>query len=266
MLKLQNVGVAFEVGGARYELSERQATILAENLRVLSKSEFAPASEPAALLTVEPEWRPAAEGLADSIEAALVDGEDGPLLLEGGAADATYCVLRLMAGLDANGGAGLRDALGGPVEEANPPERPPGDEAPRHLARPELLELLVILFILAVLTIVAGIAWTDTWWVLAPVIAALLGLRVAHNSGIRPVRLVGRLGDLVGDLPRTRGRTRDADSAPRRCRHPQLSAAVAASSPRPTIDAQPVASRDHAPKPSSRPRWTVAAGGLRADA
>jgi hypothetical protein len=179
VLKLQSVGVAFEVGGARYELSERQATILAENLRVLSKSELGPASEPGALLTVEPEWRPAAEGLADSIEAALLEGEDEPLLLEGGAADATYCVLRLMAGLDANGGAGLRDALGGPVEEATPLERPSGDEAPRHLARPELLELLVILFILAVLTIVAGIAWTDTWWVLAPVIAALLGLRVA---------------------------------------------------------------------------------------
>ena len=44
---------------------------------------------------------------------------------------------------------------------------------------PSCFKLLVILFILAVLTIVAGIAWTGTWWVLAPVIAALLGLRVA---------------------------------------------------------------------------------------
>jgi hypothetical protein len=173
------MGVAFEVGGARYELSDRQATILAENLRVLSKSELEPATEPAALLTAERDWRPAAEGLAESIEAALVDGEDHPLLLEGGAADATYCVLRLMAGLDANGGTGLRDALGSPVDQPSAADRPPGDEAPRHLARPELLELLVILFILAVLTIVAGIAWTGTWWVLAPVIAALLGLRVA---------------------------------------------------------------------------------------
>src|SRR5579863_8849392 len=98
----RDVGVTFEVGGTRYELSERQATILAENLRVLSKSELMPASEPAALLTAERDWRPAAEGLADSIEAALVDGEDRPLRLEGGAADATYCVLRLMAGLDTN--------------------------------------------------------------------------------------------------------------------------------------------------------------------
>lgn len=173
------MGVAFEVGGARYELSDRQATILAENLRVLSKSELEPATEPAVLLTAERDWRPAAEGLADSIEAALVDGEDEPLPLEGGAADATYCVLRLMAGLDANGGTGLRDALGSPVEQPSASERPPGEEAPRHLARPELVELLVILFILAVLTVVAGIAWTGTWWVLAPVIAALLGLRVA---------------------------------------------------------------------------------------
>ncbi len=29
------------------------------------------------------------------------------------------------------------------------------------------------------MTIIAGIAWTGTWYVLAPVIAALLGLRVA---------------------------------------------------------------------------------------
>jgi hypothetical protein len=171
------VGVAFEVGGARYELSERQATILAENLRVLSKSELAPASGQAAVLTAE-DWRPAAQELADSIEAALVDGDETPLTLEGGAADATYCVLRLMAGMDTNGGAGLRDALGSPVDSTRRVVRI-GARPLRHLSRPELTELLVILFVLAVLTVFAGFAWTSTWWVLAPVIAALLGLRVA---------------------------------------------------------------------------------------
>jgi hypothetical protein len=170
------VDVTFVVGGTRYELAEKQATILAENLRVLSKSDFVPSSEPALLATDD--WRPAAQDLADSIEAALVDRDGEPLRLEGGAADATYCVLRLMAGDDRNGGAGLRNALGAPVEQRVTAGRLV-TEPLRHLSRPELVELLVILFILAVLTIVAGIAWTGTWWVLAPMIAALLGLRVA---------------------------------------------------------------------------------------
>ena len=173
---LGRVDVTFVVDGKRYELAERQATILAENLRVLSKSEFTPASEPA-LLTSD-DWRPAAQELADSIEAALIEGNGEPLQLSGGAADATYCVLRLMAGIDRNGGAGLRDALGAPVEQRVSAGRLV-KEPLRHLSRPELVELLVILFILAVLTVVAGFAWTGTWWLLAPVIAALLGLRVA---------------------------------------------------------------------------------------
>jgi hypothetical protein len=42
-----------------------------------------------------------------------------------------------------------------------------------------MLELLVILFVLAVLTVVAGVEWTGTWYILAPVIAGLVGLRVA---------------------------------------------------------------------------------------
>ena len=117
------------------------------------------------------------QGLADSIEAALVEGEDEPLLLEGGAADAT-----LVSAADGQARRERRCQGCGcarrPVEEARHPERPSAMKPPAS-CRPELLELLVILFILAVLTIVAGIAWTDTWWVLAPVIAALLGLRVA---------------------------------------------------------------------------------------
>jgi hypothetical protein len=171
------VEVTFEVGGKSYSMAEPQATILAENLRVLAKSNLSETSTSAALLESDSDWRPAAQGLADSIEDALVAGESKTLHLEGGAADATYCVLRLMVGADTNGAAGLRDALGAPVE---PPKRRgiPGSEV-RHLSRPELVELLVILFILAVLTIVAGIAWTSTWYLLAPVIAGLLGLRVA---------------------------------------------------------------------------------------
>jgi hypothetical protein len=106
--------VAFEVAGKRYAVSEPQATILAENLRVLSKSDFATAARPPALIGRDEDWRLHAEELADSIEAALVGGSPAPLRLEGGSADATYCVLRLMVGADIDGAAGLRDALGAP--------------------------------------------------------------------------------------------------------------------------------------------------------
>ncbi len=173
--------VTFEVGGKPYVVPERQATILAENLRILSKSELEEASQPASLLVPYEGWRESATELADSIEETLVQRLLGPLHLEGASAEATYCVLRLMVGLDQSGPAGLRDALGMPVEEKHRKgirARGMSGQA-RPLTRPEMLELLVILFILAVVTVVAGIAWTGTWYVLAPVIAALLGLRVA---------------------------------------------------------------------------------------
>jgi len=179
--KIENVGVTFEVGGRKYEIADPQATILAENLRVLSHSELVGASEPAVRLKPNDDWRRGAQSLADSIEAAIVDGRNEPLHLEGGAADATYCVLRLMLGLETEGAAaaGLRDALGTPVPQEAVRRTPRTGANIRELSRPEMLELLIILFVLAVLTVVLGVAWTDTWWILAPVIAALLGLRVA---------------------------------------------------------------------------------------
>jgi hypothetical protein len=175
------VGVTFEVEGRKYEIADPQATILAENLRVLSQSELVGASEPAVRLKPDKDWREGAQSLADSIEAALVEDRSEPLHLEGGAADATYCVLRLMVGLDNEGvaAAGLRDALGTPVPTERRPRLPRSGAAIRQLSRPEMTELLIILFVLAVLTVVLGFAWTSTWWVLAPVIAALIGLRVA---------------------------------------------------------------------------------------
>ena len=138
------------------------------------------------LLASDDDWRETASGLADSIEDTLVQRLLEPLRLEGASADATYCVLRLMVGLEKNGASGLRDALGEPVER-QPVERQPVKakasrmvtDPARHLSRPELIELLIILFVLAVVTVVAGFGWTGSWWVLAPVIAALVGVRVA---------------------------------------------------------------------------------------
>lgn len=172
--------VTFDVDGKPFVVPEAQATILAENLRILAKSEFAVSEQPAALLGLPDDWRPSAEALADSIEAALVDRAAAPLQLEGGSADATYCVLRLMVGLDTEGAVGLRNALGAPVEDGTPTHPGLGRPvSPLHLSRPELMELLLILFVLAVLTVVAGVAWTQSWYFLTPVIAALLGIRVA---------------------------------------------------------------------------------------
>jgi hypothetical protein len=175
------VGVTFEVGGRQYEIADPQATILAENLRVLSHSELAGASEPVVRLKPDDDWRQGAQSLADSIDRAVAEGPKEPLHLEGGAADATYCVLRLMLGLETEGAAaaGLRDALGTPVPQESAPRAPRTGADIKSLSRPEMLELLIILFVLAVLTVVLGIAWTSTWWVLAFVIAGLLGLRVA---------------------------------------------------------------------------------------
>jgi hypothetical protein len=193
------VDVGFEVGGRVFVVPEQQATILAENLRILAKSPVEGDSQTAKLLEGDEDWRPGAEAFADSIESALVDPDTGPLPLEGLSAHATHCVLRLMVGLDGVGADGLRNALGAPVsssvdpaagakapapEEAQRPRHPRrlphrGLDPTRHLSRPELIELFAILFVLAVLTVVAGTAWTGTWYLLAPVIAALLGLRVA---------------------------------------------------------------------------------------
>jgi hypothetical protein len=189
------VDVGFEVAGRVFVVPEQQATILAENLRILAKSPLEDDSQTAKLLEDDEDWREGAEELADSIEFALVEPDAGPLPLAGLSAHATHCVLRLMVGLDGAGADGLRNALGVPVAapaaEAEPRKRPRsrhprrlphrGLDPARHLTRAELLELFAILFVLAVLTIVAGTAWTETWWVLAPVIAALLGFRVAST-------------------------------------------------------------------------------------
>jgi hypothetical protein len=171
------VAVTFEVAGETYDVSEPQAAILAENLRVLSKSELTSASESPVLLATDDDWRSSAQALAESIEEMLVERDHTPLKLEGGAANAAYCVLRLMVGLDTDGTGGLRDALGTPVRDL--PRRGRVASRSQDLSRPEMLELLIILFVLAVLTVVLGFAWTGTWWILAPVIAALLGIRVA---------------------------------------------------------------------------------------
>jgi hypothetical protein len=181
--------VTFAVSDRTYTVPERQATILAENLRLLAKSE-ADEVQGYAQFAVEDDWRESASALADAIEEALVGHVNEPLPLEGGAASATHRILRLMIGLespvDVNGAEGLRDALGTPVSSANGAPRvrqsvrPGGPaEQARFLTAPELIELLIVLFALAVLTVVAVAVGVVSWYVVGPVIAALLGARVA---------------------------------------------------------------------------------------
>ena len=209
------MGVTFEVAGRKYEIADPQATILAENLRVLSQAELRGPLRAAVRLEPDDEWRQGAQSLADSIESALVAERSQPLHLDGDAADATYCVLRLMVGLDSEGAAaaGLRDALGTPVAP-EPATRPPRTGATlRYLSRPEMVELLVILFVLAVLTVVLGFAWTGTWWVLAPVDRGADRPPCRDHADERPLRMVGRVGRLVRSAARARGRARHARRA-----------------------------------------------------
>ena len=182
----RRMDVTFAVADRTYTVPERQATILAENLRLLAKSEPGEV-QGYAEFAVDDDWREGASALADSIEEALVGHVPEPLPLEGGAADATYRILRLMIGLesslDVHGAGGLRDALGTPVSVARTAPTEPQNTEPAELARfltaPELVELLAVLFALAVLTVIVTAEGIVAWYVIAPVIAALLGVRVA---------------------------------------------------------------------------------------
>ena len=180
--------VTFAVDDRTFTVPERQAIILAENLRLLATSD---ADEVQGYVQLSPDdsWREDATTLADSIERALVGPVGEPLPLEGGAAHATHRILRLMIGLETSfepvPAGGLRDAQGTPVGSANAFRRRGGRararvaDQVRFLSAPELTELLIVLFALAVLTVVAVAAGVVAWYVIGPVIAGLLGLRVA---------------------------------------------------------------------------------------
>jgi hypothetical protein len=191
------MAVTFLVGARSYVVPEAQSAILAENLRILAHSELAELAPAASGLGSDEDWRQEALELANSVEEMLVADERGPLVLDGPAAAPAYCVLRLMVGMESSAAAGLRDALGAPVAAKSQPERVPGrrpGREQRHLSGSEMRELLVILFVLSLLTFVAGEAWTGLWYVLAPAIAALLGVRVATT------RSTGRLAWSVASI------------------------------------------------------------------
>jgi hypothetical protein len=118
--------VSFEFSGLVYELTENQATFLAETLRNYAKGKCSAAIKQAADLGGNPNWTDGALAVADFIEEQLVGNLAGPLPLEGKAAEATFWTLRLMRGLGGStlptDAAALRDALAKPFLTELPPQ------------------------------------------------------------------------------------------------------------------------------------------------
>jgi hypothetical protein len=120
--------VSFEFSERVFELTENQATFLAETLRNYAKGKCPAAVKQAADLGGNPNWTDGALALADFIEEQLVGNLTGPLPLEGKAAEATFWTLRLMRGLGGStlptDAAALRDALAKSfVAEQTPTQR-----------------------------------------------------------------------------------------------------------------------------------------------
>jgi hypothetical protein len=107
--------VSFEFRELMYELTDNQATLLAERLRNYAKGTFPAAVKRVADLSGNPNWTDGALAVADFTEEVLVGNLEGPLPLDGKSAEATYWALRLMQGLGRSAGradaAALRDAL-----------------------------------------------------------------------------------------------------------------------------------------------------------
>jgi hypothetical protein len=106
----------FEFSGTVYELTESEATLLAESLHNYAKGVVPEGVKLGADLGGGPDWTDGALALADWIEDVLVGRFTGVIPLEGKAAEAAFWTLRLMQGLGGSAAptdmAALRDALG----------------------------------------------------------------------------------------------------------------------------------------------------------
>ena len=106
--------VTFEVSGDLLMLHERQATILAEKLRLFAAGQFRDDVRKLEQLGTSRDWLAGTREAADLIEMALVDERSGPVrLLRGNVADAVSRVLHLsyVDASDREGAAGLVEAL-----------------------------------------------------------------------------------------------------------------------------------------------------------
>jgi hypothetical protein len=119
--------VTVEFSGAVYTLKGQEPEFLAQNLRNYAKGTLPADVKLVTELSGNPNWTDGALAAADFIEEILVDNLDGPLPLEGKAAEAIFWTLRIMPSLggstDPTDMAALRDALakqfaGAPRQEA----------------------------------------------------------------------------------------------------------------------------------------------------
>jgi hypothetical protein len=119
--------VTFEFSECVYELTDVQATLLAERLRNYAKGAFASDLKRGVTLSGNPNWSDGALAVADFTEELLVGNLAGPLPLEGKSAEATCWALHLMQGLagssDPTDAAALRDALAGQLAVQAPMKR-----------------------------------------------------------------------------------------------------------------------------------------------
>jgi hypothetical protein len=108
--------VTVEFSGSIYTLTDDEAALLAQNLRNYAKGTFPADVKLVTELSGNPQWNGGALAAAEFIEEVLVGNLDGPLPLEGKAAEATFWTLRIMQGLlgstDPTDMAALRDGLG----------------------------------------------------------------------------------------------------------------------------------------------------------
>ncbi len=106
-----------EFSGVVYTLTGDQTKLLAERLRNYARGTFPDDVKRVTELSGNPNWADGALATADFLEEILVDNLDGPLPLEGKAAEATFWTLRIMPGLGGSTAptdlAALRDALAG---------------------------------------------------------------------------------------------------------------------------------------------------------
>jgi hypothetical protein len=110
-----------------YHLTENQATLFAERLRNYAKGTYPAAVARVAEMSGNPNWVDGALAVADFTEEQLVGNLEGPIPLEGKAAEASYWTLRLMQGLGRSSkprsAAALRAALAERYAEEPPAVR-----------------------------------------------------------------------------------------------------------------------------------------------
>lgn len=103
--------VTFETSDSSLYPLDEQATLVAENLRLFAIGKFPHDAELVAQMGANPDWRQGAKPLADVMEESFTGSHEGPIPVEGKAAEALYWALVLVTNA-ARDLSDLRSALG----------------------------------------------------------------------------------------------------------------------------------------------------------